>query len=236
MPCEPTRAATHHRGPSPARAPLHDEGGDDDKGPHDDRHRYHEPEPCSGPPPLRGVLRGDQLRRGAPAGLRDESVEFGAVLPEDFRLLLVAEWREPLVGEGFRVGPGRLGVWVVACPHDVVDANVITLAQPHWVFHEGAKHLPPEIVARWFGELALGPEAVLFPEMIGVVEEEGDPTDLTFDRDELELGVALHDQAVDELRHRFGHRQLAHHETRHESGSALEDVGGRGAGTTTADV
>ena len=66
MPCEPVRG--RHPPPAAIAGPssLQNELDDDDKGPHDDHHRCHEPEPWGGPPPVRvffeeinyaGVLR-----------------------------------------------------------------------------------------------------------------------------------------------------------------------------------
>ena len=110
------------------------------------------------------------------------------VLPEDLALVLFAERREPLVGQGFGVGPGRLRVRVVARPHDVVDPDVVALAQADRVLHEGAEHLPAEVEARWLLQLALRPVPVLLPQVVGVVLEERDPADLALDRDELESG------------------------------------------------
>ena len=96
--------------------------------------------------------------------------------------------------------------------------------RPDRVLHERAEDLAVEVVARRLGQLALGPEAVLLPQVVGVVQEERDPADLALDRDELQLGVALHDEPVDELGDRLGHRELAHHEAGHEPRRALVDA------------
>src|SRR5262249_60871685 len=113
---------------------------------------HHSPPLLPSPGRLSRSYRGPLLPMICPlTGVRrsGEPVELGAVLPEDLRPVLLPVRREPLVGQGLRVGPRRLGVRVVARPHDVVDADVVALAQTDGVLHERGEHLPGEVVARW---------------------------------------------------------------------------------------
>src|SRR5579862_3327189 len=165
-----------------------------------------------------------------------ESIELGAVLPEDLFLVLVTELGEPLVGQALGVRPRGLGVRIVAGPHEVVDPDVVAFAEADRILHEGPEHLAPEIEARRLLQLALGPVPVLLPQVVGVVLEEGDPADLTLDGDELQVRVALHHEAVDQLRDRLGHRELAHDQSGHEPGRAFVDARHRCSRTPPADV
>src|SRR5579863_6786955 len=132
----------------------------------------------------------------------DQAVESSTVLPEDLRLVFVAIRREPLVREGFRVRPRGLGVRIVARPHDVVDPDVVPLSQADRVLHKRRVHLTLEVVAGRLGQLALGPEPVLLPEMVGVVLEERNTTDMRLHGDVLQGWETIHDETLDKFRDR----------------------------------
>src|SRR4029434_6194392 len=94
----------------------------------------------------------------------------------------------------------------------------VPLAQPDRILHEGRVYLPLEVEARALRERALRPVAVLLPDVIEAVLGEGDPAELSLDRDDLQVGGARPQPGEDESRGGLGHGELAHQDVAHEAG------------------
>src|SRR2546421_680262 len=79
-------------------------------------------------------------------------------------------------------GPARSGVRVVAAPHDVPGAGQVAGEDAGAVLEEGAVDLAVHVEARRLLQGALGPVAVLLPDVVHVLRHEREPADPALDR------------------------------------------------------
>ena len=98
------------------------------------------------------------------------------------------------------VGPGAVGVGVVAGPEDVLGADQVAGGQAGDVLHEGGAHVAAEVGAggRVGGEaVGAAQEAVALEGVVQALHEVGDPADVVLDREGDQVRVALEDAAED---------------------------------------
>ena len=112
------------------------------------------------------------------------------VLPRDLVDLVVGDAGAfHLAHHGLgRVGPDRIGVWVVALPGDDVDPDVVAHLERHGVAHVTGERVVAEDVARHLVAEVVTQPALVHVVTVAPIEEEGDPTDAGFGPRDLEVG------------------------------------------------
>ena len=87
-------------------------------------------------------------------------------------------------GDALRVRPVRVGVRVVGRPHDLVEADLVAVADAVGVLDERRPHVVAEVLARHPGQAHAGAEPATEEVVVEVVAEVGDPADARLDRDD----------------------------------------------------
>src|SRR5271167_222521 len=146
---------------------------------------------------------------------RVEGVPAAGVLVSDLVDLVVGNVRgHP--GELFRgCGPRRVGVWVIAFPGDVVDADVVSQFDANRIGDEAGEEAFAEHLAGQLGtEVLTGPQVMHLVRAVDPVGEVRDPAGAALGQGEAQVGELLDDARPEEIGRRGAdvHRlQRDHH-------------------------
>src|SRR5437588_615812 len=150
-----------------------------DPAPHP-RHTFHGPSLVATEVSPRRPTRGSVAGAGLSGGVEPEHAD--GVAPHDELDAVVVEPLHLLLGDLAGVGPGAVGVGVVALVGHPFDTDVLQRPQPVGVAEEAPVHVAPEQLAGSVEDLVghAAPGPVLLPHHVGPLQHIGDPADLAF--------------------------------------------------------
>src|ERR1700712_2454935 len=130
-------------------------------------------------------------RESVCSGCSREVVELAGVQLDHPVHFLVGHVLEGFGGALTTPRPVRVGVWVIALPGDVVDADVVANFDPEVILDEAAVKVLAEQVT-WQNFLVdVLVEAVLAPHAVDALQDVGNPADAAFAEPDLELRVLV---------------------------------------------